>query len=94
MNIGKKLYWGFGAILGLLLLLYAVNTTALWRADSARKAAMGSLDTMRGMEAVRLQMMTNRQFLDSYLLAGVPGELEKFRAGTTDLESKLKKREQ
>ncbi|MBV9610128.1 MAG: hypothetical protein JO187_11270, partial [Acidobacteria bacterium] len=60
MNIGKKLYFGFGAMLALVLLLFFMNTLAASREQRARHESSRSLDMARATEALRFQMMQNR----------------------------------
>jgi methyl-accepting chemotaxis protein len=91
MTIGKKLYFGFGAILTILVLLFIANTVAVMRERSSRADAAAALDSVRSIEAVRLQMMTNRLNLNNYLLSGDPRDEEKVNKGLLDLSAIVKK---
>ena len=44
MNIGRKLYWSFGGILGAVLLLLATNLIAVHREHETKAAAQRSID--------------------------------------------------
>jgi methyl-accepting chemotaxis protein len=93
MSIGKKLYAGFGLVLAILVGLLVVSTFAAFRAGSARSDAKASLDSVRTIEAVRLQIMLNRLNLDNFLLSGDPRDEEKVNKGITDLADALKRGE-
>ncbi|HKI26558.1 MAG TPA: methyl-accepting chemotaxis protein [Candidatus Sulfotelmatobacter sp.] len=82
MTIGKKLYWSFGFILGMVLLLFFVNWVA------ARRAA-ASLELAGTTNAVRSQMMLNRLYLGNYLLSGDTREVERMNEGLRILNEKL-----
>ena len=70
MTIGKKLYIGFGSILGLLLIVFLVNLTALLREHSVRDKASSTLQSLQTIEKVRYQMMQVRLDLRNFLLSG------------------------
>ena len=82
MTIGKKLYWSFGFILGMVLLLFFVNWVA------ARRAA-ASLELAGTTNAVRSQMMLNRLYLGNYLLSGDTREVDRMNEGLRILNEKL-----
>ncbi|MGH9508365.1 MAG: methyl-accepting chemotaxis protein [Terriglobales bacterium] len=85
MSIGKKLYWGFGSILGIVVVLFLVNILAVRWSQSSSTAAAQAVDTMRKAEAVRFQMMQNRLFLGNYLQSGDPREVSSMNAGVATL---------
>ena len=87
MTIGKKLYIGFGAILVILVIQFALNFMAARRELATREALQASLDVARKTGAVRFQMMQNRLFLRNYLLSGDARELEKLRDGIFRLQT-------
>ena len=93
MTIGKKLYVGFGSILVILVLLFVVNTIAVWRERSARSDAAAALQSVRSIEAARYQIMTNRLNLDNYLLSGDPRDEEKVARGLTLLSDLMRRSE-
>ena len=94
MTIGKKLYRGFGLILGILGLLLVVNLAAIWKARSASAEAAQTLESVRTIESVRFQMMTNRLNLNNFLLSGDPRDEEKVNHGITDLFETTKRGQQ
>jgi len=74
MTIGKRLYAGFGLILGTLLLLGVVNLIAISLQGSA-------LDSVSTIEGVRYQIMLNRLSLNNFLLSGDPRDEERVTKG-------------
>ncbi|HVO56681.1 MAG TPA: methyl-accepting chemotaxis protein [Dongiaceae bacterium] len=93
MSIGKKLYAGFGLILVILVGLFIVNTFAALRERAARNDSLASLDSVRTIEAVRLQIMLNRLNLNNFLLSGDPRDEEKVNKGVVDSADLLKRGE-
>jgi CHASE3 domain sensor protein len=70
MTIGRKLYLGFGAILMVMLVLYAVSSMTIVREHGARANVASTLSDVQTLESVRFLMMENRLFLRNYLLSG------------------------
>ena len=93
MTIGKKLYLGFGAILAILLLLFIVNSFAVFRERSARNDSKAALENMATVESVRYQIMLNRLNLNNFLLSGDPRDEERVTKGLTDIADILKRGE-
>ena len=93
MTIGKKLYAGFGMILGVLLALLVVNIFAGLKESSARKEAANALENVRTIENVRYQIMLNRLNLNNFLLSGDPRDEEKVTRGLQDLPDVVKRGE-
>ncbi len=93
MTIGKKLYIGFGSILVILIGLFAVNIVAGLREKSARSDAQNSLQSVRAIEAVRYQIMLNRNNLNNFLLSGDPRDEDKVNHGLTDVADLIKRGE-
>jgi methyl-accepting chemotaxis protein len=93
MTIGKRLYIGFGLILGILALLFIVNIGAGIREQSARKDATAALENVRTIESVRYQIMLNRHNMDNFLLSGDPRDEEKVNKGFTDINDLIKRGE-
>jgi methyl-accepting chemotaxis protein len=91
MNIGKKLYVGFGSILASLLLLFIVNLFVGLKERSAQSEATVSLESVRTVEAVRYQIMLNSLNLNNFLLSGDPRDEEKVNKGMTDLNDSIKR---
>src|SRR2546427_10889473 len=93
MTIGKKLYAGFGLILGLLLILIFVNIVAGWMAKSARTDASAAFDSKSTVESVRYQIMLNRLNMNDFLLSGDPRDEEKVNKGLTAISDLIKRGE-
>ncbi len=85
MTIGKKLYLGFGSILLILSIVFAVNFTALLREHSVRKQAAATLASVQVIESVRYDMMEARLDLRNFLLSGDP----RIEAATNKQENDL-----
>jgi methyl-accepting chemotaxis protein len=90
MTIGKKLYIGFGSILFILVGLFVVNIIAGLREQSARSDASAALQNVRTVEAVRYQIMLNRNNLNNFLLSGDPRDEEKVNKGMIDVSDIIK----
>jgi methyl-accepting chemotaxis protein len=93
MTIGKKLYVGFGSILGVLVALLLVNIVAGIKESSARKEASTALESVRSIEAVRYQIMLNRLNLNNFLLSGDPRDEEKVTRGLQEVTEVMKRGE-
>ncbi len=93
MTIGKRLYLGFGVILGILGLLFLVNIIAGLRNSTARNDAKVALDNKGTIESVRYQIMLNRHNMDNFLLSGDPRDEEKVNKGFTDINDLIKRGE-
>jgi methyl-accepting chemotaxis protein len=90
MTIGKKLYIGFGSILFILICLFGVNIVAGLREQSARSDASTALQNVRTIEAVRYQIMLNRNNLNNFLLSGDPRDEDKVNKGILELVDIIK----
>jgi methyl-accepting chemotaxis protein len=93
MTIGRRLYMGFGGILGVLLLLVLVNIIAGWRQSAASKDASMALDSVGSVESVRTQIMRNRLDINNFLLSGDPRDEEKVTKGLADIVDQIKRAE-
>jgi len=93
MTIGKKLYAGFGSILGVLVILLLVNLIAGLKQGSARKDASSALESVRTVESVRNQIMQNRLNMNNFLLSGDPRDEEKVNKGLSDIVDLIKRGE-
>src|SRR5262245_28559346 len=93
MKIGKKLYAGFGLVLAILTVVFLVNGYSAFRERTSRGESAAALESVRSVEAVRLQIMLNRLNLNNFLLSGDPRDEEKVNKGTTDLADTLKRGE-
>src|SRR5580693_5477553 len=93
MTIGKKLYMGFGSILVILVALFIVNIVAGLKEQSARSEASIALQSVRTIEAVRYQIMLNRNNLNNFLLSGDPRDEDKVNHGLVDINDLIKRGE-
>src|SRR5262245_4043744 len=93
MKIGKKLYAGFGLVLAILTVVFLVNGYSAFRERTSRGESAAALESVRIVEAVRLQIMLNRLNLNNFLLSGDPRDEEKVNKGTIDLADILKRGE-
>jgi len=91
MTLGKRLYFTFGGIGILVLILFAVNWTAVGREQAANAAFSSSLDSRDATAAVGFQMMQNRLFLSNYLLSGDTREVDRMNEGVRTLADKIDK---
>jgi CHASE3 domain sensor protein len=85
MTIGKKLYFGFGAILAIMLFLLAINIFTVVRQYGRAVGGSDTLQDVQTIESVRYDMMENRLSLGNYLLSGDLRDEEKTNKGITDL---------
>ncbi len=89
MTIGRKLYLGFGAILVVMLVLYAVSSMTIAREHGARANVASTLSDVQTLESVRFLMMENRLFLRNYLLSGDLRDEDRVNKGYSDLQVRL-----
>ncbi len=85
MTIGKKLYLGFGGILGIMFCLLIINLFTALREYSAQDTVRATLSVKDTIENVRFQMMENRLSLGNYLLSGDLRDEDKTNKGVADL---------
>ncbi len=93
MTIGKKLYAGFGAVLGVLLILFVWNIIAGFKGRSASNDFSMALDGVQTIEFVRNQIMLNRLNMNNFLLSGDPRDEERVSKGLTDIVDQIKRGE-
>jgi methyl-accepting chemotaxis protein len=93
MTIGKKLYYGFGAVLIILVALFVVNIITGFKERSARADSTAALDSVRTIEAVRYQIMMNRLNLNNFLLSGDPRDEDKVTHGLVEITDIIKRGE-
>ncbi len=90
MTIGKKLYWGFGAILAIILFLFVINIFTVMRQYATRSAVASTLSDVQTIESVRYKMIENRLSLGNYLLSGDLRDEDKTNKGINELQDLLK----
>jgi methyl-accepting chemotaxis protein len=93
MTIGKKLYWGFGIILGVISLLFLINIFTVFRQYATRSAVAATLADVQTIESIRYKMIENRLSLGNYLLSGDLRDEEKTKKGIGELQDLLKQGE-
>jgi methyl-accepting chemotaxis protein len=93
MTIGKKLYGGFGLVLGALLILFVVNIIAGFKGRSASNDFAMALDGVQTIEFVRNQIMLNRLNMNNFLLSGDPRDEDKINKGLTEIVDQIKRGE-
>jgi methyl-accepting chemotaxis protein len=93
MTIGKKLYYGFGAVLIILVALFVINIITGFKERSARADATAALDSVRTIETVRYQIMMNRLNLNNFLLSGDPRDEDKVTHGLVGITDIIKRGE-
>jgi methyl-accepting chemotaxis protein len=91
MTIHKKLYYGFGSVVAVMICLFVLNTAAMLRERSARAAALAARENTRLVEMIRFQIMQNHLYLRSYLLSGDPSEEQNTEKGIGDLSELFRK---
>ena len=89
MTIGKRLYSSFGAVLLMVVILFLVNITAVYREHAAKAAASQALQLSDATDKVKFQMMQNRLYLTDYLLSGDSREVDRMNEGIRLLADKL-----
>jgi methyl-accepting chemotaxis protein len=89
MTIGRKLYVSFGAVLAMVVVLFAVNLAAVYREHSAKAAASQALQLADATDKIRFQMMQNRLYLTNYLLSGDSRESDHVNEGNHNLVDRL-----
>ena len=90
MTISRKLYVGFGSILGILMLLFLISFFTSQREHSARNTGASSLQTIQSIEKIRFQVMENGLNLRNYLLSGDPREEASESTGIRTLATLLR----
>ena len=93
MSIGKKLYAGFGLVLAFLAIVFLVNGYAALRGRSSRTESRAALESVQTIQAVQMKIVSNRVYLNNFLLSGDPRDEEKVNKGTTELADLLKRGE-
>jgi len=81
LTINKRLHYGFGVVLALLAVLMVITLVALYHEQSTQKKMMLAFQSARDTEAIRFQMMRDRELLDGYLLSGSTDDRDKPKAG-------------
>jgi methyl-accepting chemotaxis protein len=91
MTIAKKLYYGFGSILVLLVVLLFLNLSVITREHNARQTAASAVEGVQLIESIRFKIMQTRLSLRGYLLSGDTREEEALKRGIADLSDTIQK---
>jgi methyl-accepting chemotaxis protein len=91
MTIGRKLHFGFGSIIGIIVILFIGNRIITTRERAASTQASAALRSAQSLEAVQSKMMQIQLALDRYLLTGDPRQLTKQKAETVELGNMIGK---
>jgi methyl-accepting chemotaxis protein len=86
MTIGKKLYQGFGAIIGIMIVLLIFNIITVVTQYKTRAAATDATAEDEAIDSIRHQVMENRLSLGNYLLSGDTRDEEKLNKGISEFQ--------
>jgi len=93
MTIAKKLYYGFGAVLAIILFLFLITIFSTMKQYSARAAADATLSDVQAIATIRSKIIESRFTLSNYLLSGDLRDEEKTKKGIADVQELLKQTE-
>jgi methyl-accepting chemotaxis protein len=82
MTIGRKLHFGFGSIIGIIVILFIANRVIVSRERGASAQASVALESVQSLEALKSKMTQIQLALDSYLLTGDPRQRSMVNAQT------------
>lgn len=91
MTIHKKLYYGFGSVVVMLILLSITGSTAVRRERAAMAAAATAMQEVQYVESLRFQIVQNRLFVSNYLLSGDVEDEKSLHQGIDDLSKLFRK---
>jgi methyl-accepting chemotaxis protein len=86
MTISKRLHYGFGSIVAVVLILFVVNTGVVLRQRSVNRQGAVALESVQTLEAVQLKMMLTRLALRNYLLTGDSWQHDQLMKESDDLQ--------
>jgi methyl-accepting chemotaxis protein len=89
MTIGKKLYYGFGGMIGLAVLLASVNLGGFLREHAAKTHTEHSFQVLRQASSMQYQLSQNQIHLNNYLLSGDSSEADKVLTGVATLDASI-----
>jgi methyl-accepting chemotaxis protein len=92
-TIAGKLYWGFGLILGIVLLLSVAVGLAIGHEQSTKDSYKRVIDMNKQVSDVYQTIMLNRMHLRNFLLNGDNREAAALTDGMTDLNKLIDKTE-
>jgi methyl-accepting chemotaxis protein len=91
MTIRERLYYGYGSVVAMLVIIFAINTAATLRERSARAEAASALESVHLVATIRFQIMEDRVYLLNYLLSGDLREENEMNNGVHDLTQMFRK---
>ncbi len=89
MSISKKLFVGFGLILGVVFLLFLGNYLAVKHEHNTKETFFKSNELQKAMTDVYQERMNNRLRLRNFLLSGDNKEADALARGETALDQKI-----
>lgn len=89
MSISKKLFVGFGLILGVVFLLFLGNFVAVRHEHNTKETFFKSNELQKAMSDLFQERMNNRLRLRNFLLSGDNKEADALSRGETALEQKV-----
>jgi methyl-accepting chemotaxis protein len=89
MSIGKKLYLGFGLILGIVFLLFLGNFFAVMHEHSAKDMAGKSVEMVKAMSKLDQDRNQNNLRLRNFLLNGDTHEADALNKGVADVDGDI-----
>src|SRR5689334_9526066 len=93
MTIAKKLYWGFGGMIALALVLSLVSQFGLWREQAAKRKTNRSFQVLRDTSTLQYLLSENQIHLNNYLLSGDASESDRVLTGVTQLDEAIHRTE-
>ena len=87
MSIRKKLYWGFGSILAIVLVLFLVNMWAVLHERGAKNQADKVIELVQAKSKLDQVRMQNQLRLRNFLLSGDSGEAKSLLDAENDLST-------
>jgi methyl-accepting chemotaxis protein len=90
-TIGGKLYWGFGGILSVVIVLSMADVIAVWNEQSTKDTYKKAIAMSQQMSEVTQAIMNNRLHLRNFLLNGDSRESDLLSRGATDVDQLLTK---
>ena len=85
MTIGRKLHFGFGSIIAVIIILFIGNRVVLSRERAASRHVSIALESVQSLEAVQVKITQIHQALDRYLLTGDPRQQTKLKVEAAKL---------
>ncbi|HYL93020.1 MAG TPA: methyl-accepting chemotaxis protein [Alphaproteobacteria bacterium] len=88
-TIGGKLYFGFGLILSIVVVLFLINLAAVWHEQSTKATYKRSIDLVRAVAKLEQTRAANRLHLRNFLLNGDMHESDAVAKGVDDVNHQV-----